>query len=112
MLTDNETGVTTDLSMGEYEFCADQGTWNTRFTLKLKNSEETSIESVDSNIKQAVYAIDGGIVVEASDEHVTIFSVDGRKVAEQVVKGSAAIELSAGTYLVKTSKGTTKMSVR
>ena len=112
LLTDNETGVTTDLSMGEYEFRADQGTWNTRFTLKLKNSEETSIESVDSNIKQAVYAIDGGIVVEASDEHVTIFSVDGRKVAEQVVKGSAAIELSAGTYLVKTSKGTTKMSVR
>lgn len=112
LLTDNETGVTTDLSMSEYEFRADQGTWNTRFTLKLKNSEETSIESVDSNIKQAVYAIDGGIVVEASDEHVTIFSVDGRKVAEQVVKGSAAIELSAGTYLVKTSKGTTKMSVR
>ena len=91
---------------------ADQGTWNTRFTLKLKNSEETSIESVDSNSKQTVYAIDGKIVVEAPDELVSIYSVDGRKVAEQLVNGRATIELSAGTYLVKTSKGTTKMSLR
>lgn len=112
LLTDNETGVTTDLSMSGYDFCADQGTWNKRFTLNLKDSEETSIESVDSNSKQTVYAIDGKIVVEAPDELVSIYSVDGRKVAEQLVNGRATIELSAGTYLVKTSKGTTKMSLR
>jgi hypothetical protein len=112
LLTDNETGITTDLSMGEYEFRADQGTWNTRFTLKLKNSEETSIESVDSNSKQTVYAIDGGIIAEASDEFVTIYSVDGRKIAQQAVNGRAFIELLAGTYLVKTSKGTVKVSVK
>lgn len=112
LLTDNETGVTTDLSMSGYDFCADQGTWNKRFTLNLKDSEETSIEGVDSNSKQAVYAIDGKIVVEAPDELVSIYSVDGRKVAEQLVNGRATIELSAGTYLVKTSKGTTKMSLR
>lgn len=112
MLIDHETGTTTDLTAGEYNFTAAQGTWNNRFELLITPAEPTAIEGVDGNKDTKVAATGEGIVVEGTEGHVVVYSVDGKKVAEQPVDGTATISVAKGTYLVRTAKGTAKVTVR
>lgn len=112
MLIDHETGTTTDLTAGEYNFTAAQGTWNNRFELMITPAEPTAIEGVDGNKDTKVTATDEGIVVEGTEGRVVVYSVDGKKVAEQPVDGTATISVAKGTYLVRTAKGTAKVTVR
>lgn len=112
MLIDHETGTTTDLTAGEYNFTAAQGTWNNRFELMITPAEPTAIEGVDGNKDTKVAATDEGIVVEGTEGRVVVYSVDGKKVAEQPVDGTATISVAKGTYLVRTAKGTAKVTVR
>lgn len=112
MLIDHETGTTTDLTAGEYNFTAAQGTWNNRFELMITPAEPTAIEGVDGNKETKVAATDEGIVVEGTEGRVVVYSVDGKKVAEQPVDGTATISVAKGTYLVRTAKGTAKVTVR
>lgn len=112
MLIDHETGTTTDLTAGEYNFTAAQGIWNNRFELMITPAEPTAIEGVDGNKETKVAATCEGIVVEGTEGHVVVYSVDGKKVAEQPVDGTATISVAKGTYLVRTAKGTAKVTVR
>lgn len=112
VLIDHETGTTTDLTAGEYNFTAAQGTWNNRFELMITPAEPTAIEGVDGNKEAKVAATDDGIVVEGTEGRVVVYSVDGKKVAEQPVDGIATISVAKGTYLVRTTKGTAKVTVR
>ena len=112
MLIDHETGSTTDLTAGEYNFTAAQGTWNNRFELMITPAEPTAIEGVDGNKETKVAATGEGIVVEGTEGRVVVYSVDGKKVAEQPVDGTATISVAKGTYLVRTAKGTAKVTVR
>ena len=112
MLIDHETGTTTDLTAGEYNFTAAQGTWNNRFELMITPAEPTAIVGVDGNKDTKVAATGEGIVVEGTEGRVVVYSVDGKKVAEQPVDGTATISVAKGTYLVRTAKGTAKVTVR
>jgi len=112
MLIDHETGTTTDLTAGEYNFTAAQGTWNNRFELMITPAEPTAIEGVDGNKETKVAATGEGIVVDGTEGRVVVYSVDGKKVAEQPVDGTATIAVAKGTYLVRTAKGTAKVTVR
>lgn len=112
VLIDHETGTTTDLTAGEYNFTAVQGTWNNRFELMITPAEPTAIEGVDGNKETKVAATGEGIVVEGTEGRVVVYSVDGKKVAEQPVDGTATISVAKGTYLVRTAKGTAKVTVR
>ena len=112
MLIDHETGTTTDLTAGEYNFTAAQGSWNNRFELMITPAEPTAIEGVDGNKDTKVAATGEGIVVEGTEGRVVVYSVDGKKVAEQPVDGTATISVAKGTYLVRTAKGTAKVTVR
>lgn len=111
-LIDHETGTTTDLTAGEYNFTAAKGTWNNRFELMITPAEPTAIEGVDGNKNTKVAATGEGIVVEGTEGRVVVYSVDGKKVAEQPVDGTATISVAKGTYLVRTAKGTAKVTVR
>lgn len=112
VLIDHETGTTTDLTAGEYNFTAAQGTWNNRFELMITPAEPTAIEGVDGDKETKVTATGEGIVVEGTEDRVVVYSVDGKKVAEQPVDGTATISVAKGTYLVRTAKGTAKVTVR
>lgn len=112
VLIDHETGTTTDLTAGEYNFTAAQGTWNNRFELMITPAEPTAIVGVDGNKDTKVAATGEGIVVEGTEGRVVVYSVDGKKVAEQPVDGTATISVAKGTYLVRTAKGTAKVTVR
>lgn len=112
VLIDHETGTTTDLTAGEYNFTAAQGTWNNRFELMITPAEPTAIEGVDGDKEAKVTATGEGIVVEGTEGRVVVYSVDGKKVAEQPVDGTATISVAKGTYLVRTAKGTAKVTVR
>lgn len=48
LLKDNETGITTDLSNGAYEFNATVGTFDNRFTL-VKAEDATALETININ---------------------------------------------------------------
>lgn len=91
-LTDNETGVTTDITNGSYTYHAEAGTNNTRFTLSFKPSDTTtSVDGIDSttNIGKSQY-----------------YTVDGRYM------GTDKSKLGQGVYIVRNGNSTRKVIVR
>lgn len=112
VLIDHEAGVTHDLSLGEYIFTADAGTYNGRFTLSMSKAPTTAIDEVAAKV--ATVKCDGTtIYVDGVEGNVAVFSMDGRKVAEAESKGSATFgNLSVGSYLVRTVNGTSKVTVK
>ena len=110
VLIDHEAGVTHDLSLGEYIFTADAGTYNGRFTLSMSKAPTTAIDEVAAKV--ATVKCDGTtIYVDGVEGNVTVYSMDGRKVAES--EGSATFSnLAVGSYLVRTVNGTSKVTVK
>ncbi|MCL1938160.1 MAG: T9SS type A sorting domain-containing protein, partial [Candidatus Azobacteroides sp.] len=60
----------------------------------------TSIKTVKSATVSSVYNTDGGIIVNAVNEKVSIYGIDGRLV-NQVTANNNFIALSQGLYIVK-----------
>ena len=110
VLIDHVAGVTHDLSLGEYIFTADVGTYNGRFTLSISKAPTTAIDEVAAKV--ATVKCDGTtIYVDGVEGKVTVYSMDGRKVAES--EGSATFNnLAVGSYLVRTVNGTSKVTVK
>ena len=110
VLIDHEAGVTHDLSLGEYTFTAEAGTYNGRFTLSMSKAPTTAIDEVAAKV--ATVKCDGTtICVDGVEGNVTVYSMDGRKVAES--EGSATFSnLAVGSYLVRTVNGTSKVTVK
>ncbi|MBR6601226.1 MAG: leucine-rich repeat domain-containing protein [Bacteroidaceae bacterium] len=112
VLIDHVAGTTHDLSLGEYTFTADAGTYNGRFTLSISKAPTTAIDEATAT-DFTVKSVENAIVVSGAEGMVTVFAVDGRKVAEQESKGSVTFgNLPEGSYLVRTVNGTSKVTVK
>lgn len=112
VLIDHVAGVTHDLSLGEYTFTADAGTYNGRFTLSISKAPTTAIDEAAAEVA-TVKCSGNTIYVDGVEGNVAVFSVDGRKVAEAESKGSVAFDnLTVGSYLVRTVNGTSKVTVK
>ena len=60
-----------------------------------------------------IYAVAGGIVVEAAEAiAVEVYSIAGTMVAEKVVSGTSTIALAKGVYIVKAADKVTKVIVK
>lgn len=112
VLIDHESGVSHDLSSGDYTFVAEAGTYNGRFTLVMSQTPVTGVENV--NIENAsVHSNGNAIYVDGIDGIVEVYTVDGRKVAETKSNGTATFtNMHNGIYLVRTAKGTCKVTVK
>lgn len=112
VLIDHVAGTTHDLSLGEYTFTAEAGTYNGRFTLSISKAPTTAIDEATA-AGFTVKSVENAIVVSGAEGMVTVFAVDGRKVAEQESKGSVTFgNLPEGSYLVRTVNGTSKVTVK
>lgn len=112
VLIDHVAGTTHDLSLGEYTFTADAGTYDGRFTLSISKAPTTAIDEVGAEVA-TVKCSGNTIYVDGVEGNVAVFSVDGRKVAEAESKGSVAFDnLTVGSYLVRTVNGTSKVTVK
>ena len=112
VLIDHVAGTTHDLSLGEYTFTAEAGTYNGRFTLSISKAHTTAIDEATAT-DFTVKSVENAIVVSGAEGMVTVFTIDGRKVAEQESKGSVTFgNLLEGSYLVRTVNGTSKVTVK
>ena len=112
ILIDHKAGVKHDLSKGDYEFTAEAGTYNSRFTLNITKSSETGIEGVE--IADGALECDGNnILVNGIKGNVSVYTVDGRKVAETYSNGNVSFNnMPQGIYIVRTVQGTGKVTVK
>lgn len=112
ILIDHKAGVKHDLSKGDYEFTAEAGTYNSRFTLNITRSSETGIEGVE--IADGALECDGSnILVNGIKGNVSVYTVDGRKVAETYSNGNVSFNnMPQGIYIVRTVQGTGKVTVK
>ena len=112
ILIDHKAGVKHDLSKGDYEFTAEAGTYNSRFTLNITSSSETGIEGVE--IADGALECDGNnILVNGIKGNVSVYTVDGRKVAETCSNGNVSFNnMPQGIYIVRTVQGTGKVTVK
>lgn len=112
ILIDHKAGVKHDLSKGDYEFTAEAGTYNSRFTLNITSSSETGIEGVE--IADGALECDGNnILVNGIKGNVSVYTVDGRKVAETYSNGNVSFNnMPQGIYIVRTVHGTGKVTVK
>ncbi|GHT47173.1 hypothetical protein FACS189440_06930 [Bacteroidia bacterium] len=67
--------------------------------VKLYVKGETNMKPVNPNQSQ-VYNVAGGIVVNAMNEKVSVYSIDGRLV-KQTMANNSTISLAQGLYIVK-----------
>lgn len=112
VLIDHVAGTTHDLSLGEYTFTAEAGTYNGRFTLSISKAPTTAIDEATAT-DFTVKSVENAIVVSGAEGMVTVYTIDGRKVAEQESKGSVTFgNLPEGSYLVCTVNGTSKVTVK
>ena len=112
ILIDHKAGVKHDLSKGDYEFTAEAGTYNSRFTLNITSSSETGIE--DAEMADGALECDGNnILVNGIKGNVSVYTVDGRKVAETCSNGNVSFNnMPQGIYIVRTVQGTGKVTVK
>ena len=67
-----------------------------------KDAPGTSIATVKLNASSNAYGVKGGIIVNAVNEKVSVFSIDGRLVKQAVVTGNnSTLPLLQGIYIVK-----------
>lgn len=89
LLTDNETGITTDLSQHGYDFSAEQGLCEGRFKLQL-GSGTTGISTLNAN----------------SVANTEVYTLDGTKV------GTTTDGLQKGVYVVRHGQRTQKVIIK
>ncbi|MDE6805835.1 MAG: hypothetical protein K2J05_03405, partial [Muribaculaceae bacterium] len=97
-LTDNLTGVTTEITNVAYAFTADAATDEARFTLELRRDFTTGVEDMEAD-GILISAENGVLTVKAPAEvEITVAAADGKVVA---IDKSAdfSVELSEGVYV-------------
>lgn len=112
ILIDHNAGVKHDLSKDDYEFTAEAGIYNSRFTLNITSSSETGIK--DAEMTDGALECDGNnILVNGIKGNVSVYTVDGRKVAETYSNGNVSFNnMPQGIYIVRTVQGTGKVTVK
>ena len=89
-LTDNETGIETDLSENSYSFEAKKGTNEKRFTLKAGSRGTTGIQTL----------------TQPETNDVEVFTIDGQNV------GKTTNGLKKGVYVVRQGKSAKKVIIK
>lgn len=109
LLTDNLTGITTDITSSSYAFHGVKGTDLNRFTVVL--SSVSGIGSVDA--EDVKISVKGSVVeVTAPGEvGIVVADIDGKIVA-QGKSADLSVELPAGLYVVKAGEKVAKVVVK
>ena len=110
-LTDNLTGVTTEITSVAYAFTADAATDEARFTLEIRRDFTTGVEDMEAD-GIIISAENGVLTVKAPAEvEITVAAADGKVVA---IDKSAdfSVELSEGVYVVKAGEAIKKINIR
>jgi trimeric autotransporter adhesin len=93
-LVDSKTGAETDLKAGSYNFTADAGVDNARFSLKYQKTLKVDAPAFNDN-SISVYADNGSLFVNsksAAISNVTVYDVQGRIIAQKGnVKSTTAV---------------------
>ena len=108
ILTDNVTGVSTDLNHETYTFEADAATDDQRFTVsfnKLSGVDAVAADGINVSVK-------GNTLNVVSDEAIEIMVVtlDGKTVASEK-SASLSVMLESGIYVVKAGNRVVKVNV-
>jgi hypothetical protein len=110
MLRDTKLQITHDLSIGDYTFTTEAGTFNERFVLVVDGSA-TNVAQLRQETGVSVMAEEGGIsFLGIGEEPVNVYSVGGVLMAGNV--GNSFLSLPKATYLVKVGTSTAKVIVR
>lgn len=110
VLFDKETGVTHNFADGDYTFTANAGTYTNRFVLGITKAPETTSVAELESMGITVDTEGGRIQVSGAKGTISIIATDGRTVA--TFNGEGAVNLAAGTYIVRTTAGATKVVVK
>ena len=108
ILTDNVTGVSTDLNHETYTFEADAATDDQRFTVSFnKLSGVDAVAAAGINV-----SVEGNTLNVVSDEAIEIMVVtlDGKTVASEK-SASLSVMLESGIYVVKAGNRVVKVNV-
>lgn len=100
-LTDNATGVITNLSKTYYEFSAIGGHYENRFLLSFKNNNVLATDSFDRNIislypNPAIQTLHFASS-EAIIERITIFDIKGRMILQKNLINETATQIEVST---------------
>ena len=113
-LYDAEMKITHNFADGDYNFSAEQGTDNKRFSIILKGNVQSSIDSVDGDDMIKVNAIENGIeIFGVSDKTVKVVTLEGitlysAKSSESIIN----IPLASGIYIVSVENQSYKVIVK
>ncbi len=113
LLKDKKLDKVVDLSVEEYTFYAEAGTFEDRFELQINEKEDITTGYLEpENVKANVYAAQGAIVIENATGTATVYSVNGIKVAiVDAQKTPNTIVVPQGVYIVKVNGETHKTVV-
>lgn len=110
LLRDRELQITHDLTMGDYTFTTEAGTFDSRFVLTPDDSA-TAIGKLRELTGVSVMADEGGISFTGTEgQAVSIYSAAGTLVAGNV--GNGTVSLPKGAYIIKVGTLTSKVIVR
>ncbi len=110
VLVDTKTHQTFDLSLGNYEFETEAGTFDKRFMLRL-SEEATAIKSLTAKTGVAVGLQDGGLSFGGAEgKSISIYNANGMLMTQQ--SGNGSVSLPSGLYLVKVDEISAKIYVK
>lgn len=110
VLVDTKTHQTFDLSLGNYEFETEAGTYDKRFMLRL-SEEATAIKSLTAKTGVAVGLQDGGLSFGGAEgKSISIYNTNGMLMTQQ--SGNGFVSLPSGLYLVKVDEISAKIYVK
>ena len=110
LLKDSKTGVTFDLNNGSYEFESAAGTFNNRFTL-VENGNVTGVADIKTKTGVSIMGMQGGLYVNGAEgKSISIYSADGKLMAEP--NGDGMVNLQRGTYVVSVGGMKAKVMVK
>lgn len=115
-LRDKQLNTCSDLTLADYAFDSDAGTFDNRFELQLVAKSPTGIETLDGQKVAGVYVWAGkgriNVESEAKNSKLLVYSASGALVAETKINGNSySIPVTPGIYLVKTDGKVFKISV-
>lgn len=110
-LTDNQTGIKTQLNNKDYTFTASAGTTTDRFVIS-GNGQTTGI--VDVNTTSANVSVSAGaaaIFVSGAEGIVSVFTIDGQCIYNAQAQGETVIPAAPGIYIVRANNSAAKVCV-
>ncbi|MBO5974851.1 MAG: T9SS type A sorting domain-containing protein, partial [Paludibacteraceae bacterium] len=110
VLEDSSNGTLFDLSLGDYEFSSEAGTFDRRFIIHATQAT-TKLETSFAKAGVKVFSTLEGIRIEGAEQNeVRIFDTKGLLL--QVISSSGLVLLPKAVYIVKVGELSTKIVVK